>query len=474
MADGQCTRAVVDELTQRIHFVGVGGTGMSALAQHRALGGLPTSGSDRALDEGALEDERARLSAIGIDLHPQDGTGVAGAARVVASTAVEAAIPDLAEARERGIPVIHRADVLAELLGGQPSIAIAGTSGKSTVTGMTFTILEEAGRDPGLVTGGDLVALRGRGLRGNAWRGDGPLVAEADESDGTLVKHAPLIGLVLNLHRDHMDPKHVMDQFQTFASQTRGRTLISDDAELAPMRDGARTFGFGPEAAVRGTALVTDGNGSRFSVGGVTVRVSLPGAYNASNALAAIAAGMAVDVDVATAARAIHGFLGVARRFEVVGERGGVTVVDDFAHNPTKIAAALSAARSRADRVLALFQPHGFAPARFMRDELSQTLPSVLGPDDLMWISEIHYAGGTATRDISSKDLADDLRTAGVDARYVADRDAWPELVGDVARPGDLILVMGARDPGLAALARRVMGSLPSAEGQPPSTPHEA
>lgn len=452
----------MDQDTQRIHFVGIAGTGMSALAQHRALGGLPTSGSDRALDEGAIDDERGRLSAIGVTLHPQDGSGVAGAAQVVASTAIEAAIPDLAEARDLGIPIVHRADVLAGLLGAGPSVAIAGTSGKSTVTGMAFTILDEAGRDPGLVTGGDLISLRARGLRGNAWRGAGPLVAEADESDGTLIKHSPLVGVVLNLHRDHMEPERVMEQFRTFTRQTRQRTVVADDSELALLRDGALTFGFGPDAEIRGTDLTADGPGSQFSVGGTTVRVPLPGAHNASNALAAIAVGLTMDVDVASAARAIEGFRGVARRFEVVGERGGVTVVDDFAHNPTKIAATLRAARSRSDRVLAVFQPHGFAPARFMREELGQTVPAVLGPDDRIWISEIHYAGGTASRDISSRDLADDLRAAGVDATYLADRDAWPQLVSDLARPGDLVLIMGARDPGLAELARRVVHCLPA------------
>lgn len=456
----------MQELKGRVHFVGIAGTGMSALAQHRALGGLPTSGSDRALDRGHIENERAHLVALGVELYPQDGTAVEGAARVVASTAVEARIPDLAEARRLGIPVVHRAHVLAELLGTGPSVAIAGTSGKSTVTGMTFAVLEGAGRDPGLVTGGDLVSVRARGLRGNAWRGSGPLVAEADESDGTLIEHAPLVGVILNLHRDHMEPDRVMAQFATFAERTRGRTVVSDDDALAPLRDGALTFGFGPDAAVRGVDLVADGAGSRFNVGGVTVRVPLPGVHNASNALAAIAAGASLDVDIATAAEAISGFQGVARRFEVVGERSGVTVVDDFAHNPTKIVATLRAARSQGARILALFQPHGFAPARFMRDELAQALPSVLGPEDRFWVSEIHYSGGTATQDISGRDLANDLRSGGVHADYVADRDAWPDLVAGEARPGDLVLVMGARDPGLPRLARRVVERL-----APPGTP---
>ena len=436
---------------------------MSALAQHRALAGLPTSGSDRALDAGAVEEERQRLIALRVHLHPQDGSGVAGAAQIVSSTAVEAAIPDLAEARARDIPVVHRADVLAELLGDGPSVAVAGTSGKSTVTAMTFTILEAAGRDPGLVTGGDLVSLRSRGLRGNAWRGAGPMVAEADESDGSLVKHRPAVGVVLNLHRDHMDPARVLEQFRTFAANTRDRVVVAEDEALASLHRGSLTFGFGAECDIRGTELTLNGHGSSLRVDGVPVQVPLPGAHNASNALAAIAATAALDVDIATAARALGTYEGVARRFQVLGEVNGITVVEDCPHNPTKSAAPLRAARARAGshgRVLALFQPHGFAPARFMREELALVLPAELRPEDRLWIADIHYVGGTAAQDISSADLATGLRDRGAPAFHLSDHEQWLHESAAAARPGDVLLVMGARDPALPRLARQTLEAL--------------
>lgn len=450
----------------REHYVGIAGSGMSALAQYRAMAGLPTSGSDRSFDAGDLSDEAERLASLGIAIHPQDGHHVDGAARLIASTAVEAAIPDLVAARDAKIPVVHRADVLAEHLAGGSSVGIAGTSGKSTVTAMVFTILQAAGRDPGLITGGDLVALRERGVRGNAWRGSGPVVAEVDESDGTLVRHAPSIGVILNLHRDHMDETEVIAQFRTFKDRTRDRVVVNDDAALASLRPGSLVCGFGPDSEVRGTDLRAVAGGSSFDLGGVRVAVPIPGAHNASNALSAIAAAAALDVPVSVAAQALASYAGVKRRYERVGAAHGVRVVDDFAHNPTKIAATLRAATSEAPRVLALFQPHGFAPARFMRAELAATIPPLLRPKDRLWIAEIHYAGGTARRDVSSRDLVEDLRKHGATADYVADRDAWPAQVALAARAGDLVLVMGARDPGLPRLATRVVELL---EAAPPT-----
>jgi len=164
-----------------------------------------------------------------------------------------------------------------------------------------------------------------------------------------------------------------------------------------------------------------------------------------------------MGIDIGVAARAIADFRGVKRRYERVGEAHGIRVVDDFGHNPTKIAATLAAARDDAPRVLALFQPHGFAPARFMRTELATVVPPLLRPQDRLWISEIHYAGGTAVKDISSKDLVDDLVAGGAPAHYIGDRSNWPATVADMARAGDLIIVMGARDPILPKLALRVV-----------------
>lgn len=442
-----------------MHFTGVAGSGMSALAQHRAFGGARTSGSDRGFDQGQLQEERARLERLGIAIWPQDGTGVRGAAAVVASTAVEAGVPDLVQARALAVPVIHRADLLGHLVGAGPSVAIAGTSGKSTVTAMVFEILSRSGRDPGLVTGGDLLALAARGVRGNAWRGAGPLVVEADESDRSLVKHAPEIGVVLNLHRDHVEPAEAHEIFETFVARTRGTALISDDPELEGLRGRARVFGFGKDAdaAFRGEDLEVLPRRSRFRFGGAEVLVPVPGRHNAANALAALAAAVAAGVDPADAAAALAGFAGVGRRFQILGEPGGVTVVDDFAHNPRKVEAALRAAQAIAPRVFAYFQPHGFAPARFMRAELAERVAATLRPADRFCVGEIYFAGGTAARDIGAADLAADLAARGARADPVHARDIWAESLPGQVRPGDLALVMGARDPTLPAFARSLL-----------------
>jgi len=459
------------ETRGRVHFVGVAGAGMSALAAWRAAGGLPTSGSDRAFDRGDAADERARLAAWDVEIHPQDGRGIAGAAQVVCSGAVEAEIPDLVEARRRGVPLVHRAELLAAYAAESESVAVAGSSGKSTVTAMVFGILRAAGRDPGLLTGGELLALRDARRRGNAHRASGPLVFEADESDGTLVRHAPHAAVVLNLHRDHMEPDAVLLQFRTLQRRTRGPVVVPLDPALAALREGALTFGFAPGAEVRGEALRLHAEGSTFLLGGRRVHVPLPGRHNAANALAALATSRALQVPDEVAIEALGRFGGVLRRFEVVGRARGVTVVDDYAHNPTKIGAALRAAQGAGARVLALFQPHGFGPTRFMRAELVETLRAVLRPEDHLWLAPIYYAGGTVARDVSSADLVDDLRAAGRPAELLEDRAAFAPAAARLARAGDVVIVIGGRDPGLAALARAVLAALgaPAAEASGPS-----
>jgi len=443
-----------------LHFVGVAGSGMSALALHRALSGLPTSGSDRALDRGDGSGIRDHLLAAGVVLHPQDGSGVQGAEQVVVSTAVESSIPDVVRAGEEGIPIIHRADLLARLLATGPSIAVAGTSGKSTVSAMIFEILHQAGRDPGLITGGDLVSRRERGEPGNAAAGSGPLVAEADESDGSLVRHAPAVGVILNLHRDHMDEIQVLEQFRTFAEQVREHRVVGDEAPLADLHPGALVFGFSDAAEFRGTKPRPTSSGVSFQIRDIEINLPLPGEYNARNALAALATTHSVGIPLEDAAAALSRFRGVSRRFEEVSDHSGIRVIDDFAHNPTKIIATLQAAQDLAPRVFAFFQPHGFGPARFMRDELARGLAHGLRTQDRMWIGGIYYAGGTAHRDITATDLANDAAARGAPVEAMEDRADLPGIIAAQARDGDIVLVMGARDPGLSRLAADVADAI--------------
>jgi UDP-N-acetylmuramate-alanine ligase len=445
----------------RAHFVGVAGSGMSALAHLRALSGARVSGSDRDFDRGLREDERARCARLGVALFAQDGSGVRGAGVVVASTAAESAVPDLALAKDLGVPVVHRAAWLAAHIRTRRTVAVAGTSGKSTVVAMVFEGLRGAGLDPGVVTGGDLRALQKDGLRGNAWSGSGPLVVEADESDKSLVEYAPEVAVVLNLQRDHDEIAETAKAFATFLAATKGRRLIGDDAALAPFRAGARRVGFTLDAEWGAEDVELGRDGSSFRLRGpdgfrTPVRLPVPGIHNVENAVAALAACGELGADVARAAAALASFQGVARRFEVVARPRGAEVIDDFAHNPAKIAAALATARLRGGRVFAFFQPHGYGPTRFLRADLVDAFATSLGPQDRAFLGEIYFAGGTTAKDISSADLVADLRARGVAVTFLADRSQLADALRDDLRAGDVILVMGARDPTLSDFARQV------------------
>ena len=457
----------------RFHYAGIGGSGMSALAQFQTMAGGRASGSDRAFDRGERAEQRALLERLGIGILPQDGRGVAeDCAAVVVSTAVESEVPDFAAARERGIPILHRSELLAHFVKERRTMAVAGTSGKSTVVAMIFEILRAAGRRPSVITGGELVSLQREGLMGNAWSDPDSriLVVEADESDGSLVHYEPAIGVVLNLQKDHKEIHEVAALFARFRAHTREGFVTGEDANLEPLAGGASIFGFGPRATVRGEGLALEPSGSRFEVSGVRFTLPAPGRHNVANGLAAIAACRAAGVDLPEMVAPLAAFAGVARRFQTLGVARGVEVVDDFAHNPAKLAAAIATARARARRVLAIYQPHGYGPTRFLRPDLVETFVTALGPQDLVWLLEIFYAGGTASRDLSSADIVADIAARKTSARFAPDRKALVEDVLREAREGDLVLVMGARDPSLTGLGRTLLEGLagvPAGAGKP-------
>jgi UDP-N-acetylmuramate--alanine ligase len=496
------------DATRRLHFAGIAGSGMSALAQCEAFAGRSVSGSDRAFDRGQRREERAFLEALGVRIYPQDGSALdAQPTAVVMSTAVEESVPDVRLARERGVPLLHRSELLAEQIATHRTIAVAGTSGKSTVVAMIFEILRgasprgepvrsvpprerkvrgaspgeqvtrdgtlrENAYDPSVITGGELLALRRAGYWGNAWVGASDLlVVEADESDGSLVRYKPVIGVLLNLQRDHHEPSTVAEMFAQFAAHTRERLIVSGDPALASFRPNALTFGVDhaaqapaldgrtgrASADILATDVMLHANGSRFTVRGVSFDLPAPGLHNVRNAVAAIAACHAVGVPLEAMAAPLARFAGVHRRFEVVGHVGGIEVVDDFAHNPDKIRAALATAALRGRRTLAVFQPHGFGPTRFLRADLVRAFAEALRSEDRLWLLEIFYAGGTAARDISSADLAREILECGRVAEVASDRTSLAATVAAHARAGDVVLVMGARDPSLSDLARALL-----------------
>jgi UDP-N-acetylmuramate--alanine ligase len=455
----------------RFHYAGLGGSGMSALAQFQAMLGGRASGSDRAFDRGERAAARAQLERLGIAIHPQDGSGVGDdCAALVVSTAVEESVPDVAAARARGVPVVHRSELLAHFVARLRTVAVTGTSGKSTTVAMIFEILRGAGRDPSVITGGDLVALQREGLWGNAWRGGSDLlVVEADESDGSLTRYAPAVSVVLNLQRDHKEMAEVAAMFATLRERTRERLVLGEGDDLRALREGALVFGAGPDAEVRAEDVRHDPDGSRFTVRGVPFRLPVPGRHNVENALAAIAACLAVGVPLADMVGPLAGFQGVGRRFQILGSAGGVEVVDDFAHNPDKVRAALAAAQARAARVLAVYQPHGYGPTRFLRADFVAAFAGALRPADHVWWLEVFYAGGTATRDFSAADIVAELAARGTAAEFAPSRPWLVARLAAEARSGDLVLVMGARDPSLGELARAILARLGEAP-PPPAT----
>ena len=452
----------------RLHFAGVAGSGMSALAQFAAMKGGRASGSDRSFDRGQRPEAKAQLEALGVVIHLQDGSGLEGdCAALVISTAVEDEVPDVAAARRLGVPVLHRSELLAHFVARYRTVAVTGTSGKSTTVAMVFEILRGAGRDPSVITGGELVALQREGRWGNAWAGASDLlVIEADESDGSVVRYHPAVGVILNLQKDHKEMEAVAEMFRAFRAQVREAAVVGEGGNLAELAVGAATFGFGEGAGLRAEGLSLNAESSAFRVRGRNFVIPVPGRHNVENALAALAACAALGMPLAAMVAPLAAFQGVSRRFQVLGAHRGVTVVDDFGHNPAKVAASIQAAHLRVKaaggRVLAVFQPHGFGPLKFLRKDFVEAFATELASADRLWFLDVFYAGGTAARDITSADVIADIAGLGVAAEVAPSRNYLVGRLVAEARRGDLILVMGARDPSLTDLAKAILAALQS------------
>lgn len=446
-----------------IHFSGIGGVGMSALAQVAAMEGRPVSGSDRDFDRGRNLGVKAALEKLGVKIYPQDGSGITSqTAELALSTAIEDTNPEVVAAKAGGVKISHRSELLASYVNSFDTIAVAGTSGKSTAAAMAFAVLEAGGLSPSIITGGALGALKERGLIGNAWRGKGKvLVVEADESDGTIIRYKAKTGVLLNISKDHKEVTELNKIFREFAGNC-GRTLVNaDDKPARELLPGAELFGF-DAGNWKVTEIKAGPFSSEFKVNGVPFRLPAPGLYNIENALAACAAGAAYGVKLSDAAAGLAGFRGVERRFVLVGEKKGVTVVDDYAHNPAKIAAVLKALhQAPGRRLLVVYQPHGFAPTRLLKNELIESFAAGLADNDMLLMPEIYYAGGTVNKNISSKDIADAVAAKGHKTAFYENRSEIPGVLARLAAPGDIVAVLGARDATLADFARQLLDALP-------------
>jgi UDP-N-acetylmuramate-alanine ligase len=441
-----------------VHLTGVFGTGMSALAQYLRFQGIVVSGSDRLRGTEDTASMQRFLEGLGCAIVNQDGRGVsADADAVCVSTAIEESNPDIAAARAHGVPIVHRSDLLAALIASKRTIAVAGTSGKSTVTAMIFEFLTACGKSPSLISGAPLRRLEGQGLIGNAYSGASDLlVVEADESDGTIVKYAPEVAVVLNVSKDHKSVDEIRDLFATLVSHSQWSASNADDPMLASLQATLR-FGRNSSVAWRPDHEELLRTSVKLVRNGTEYHLPLPGEHNLENLCAALCVCEYFGCDEQALAEAVRMFEGVARRFSVTDTVDNVHVVDDYAHNPAKIAAAISAARGLSARIIAVYQPHGFGPTRFLRDEYIETFRAVFRGDDSLYLLPIYYAGGTAQKNISSADIISGLGPVSFKAEAVSDRTELLIKLKVDARPGDSVLIMGARDPSLPALVRKTV-----------------
>jgi len=449
-------------IPMRVHLIGIGGVGMSAIAQALLDRGDTVSGSDRlwradAADPGPVF---SVLRAAGARLYPQDGSAIVpDLDLVVASSAIESGNPDLDAAARAGLPVVPRAEMLARLVEGRRLIAVAGTAGKTTVTGMIGWLLESLHGDPLVVNGGELVSWSGPHRLGSVRVGAGRwAVVETDESDRSLLRFHPSWAVITNISKDHFTPDEVERLFRSFAEQTTEGIVAGPEtmARLSPAGGPARRV-MAPEL----TDVEFGPDGVRFRYRSRPGRVAMPGRHNAENARLVLALGEALGMDLDTALSALAEFQGVRRRLELIGHvrlrpAGAVPVFDDYAHNSAKIAASWAAIAGGAQRVLGVWRPHGFAPLALSFDELIEVFLHVPRPQDRIFLLPVYYAGGTARGSKTADDLARALRERGRDVRLVSDYDDLEAILRAEMTEGDAVLVMGARDPELPAFCRRL------------------
>jgi UDP-N-acetylmuramate--alanine ligase len=449
-----------------VFFIGIAGTGMSALAQWLAGMGKQVSGSDRYFQPGVPNDTRGKLEAMGIRCFLQNGEGITEeTGLVVVSTAVEDTVPEVQKAKALNIPVIRRSALLALIAESKKTIAVGGTSGKSTTCAMLFHILQRAGLDPGIISGAGLVSIMKEGLIGNAKAGSGEwLVIEADESDGSIVQYKPEVGVLLNVDKDHKEMDALMEIFSEFRKNTH-RLFIVNLAQAAARQlsqNPAHDFSADPSfpAGYQAAGFHQQGLEISFTINGVEFALQTVGRHNMENALAATAVAGQLGVDLPVCADALKSYEGIYRRHQVLGRKHGVWLIDDYAHNPVKCAVSMAACQEIAPRLIAWFQPHGYAPTRFLRHDFVKEIARVLRPADEIWMSEIFYAGGTTSKDISAADLINDLKALNKPAFFVEDRNQFLTSVRSHLTGNCVLLLMGARDPSLENFAKEIWEEL--------------
>ena len=450
---------------QNVFFIGIAGSGMSAIAQYLKGIDKNVSGSDRYFKPGVFNETKNKLEAEGIICFEQNGEGINSSTElVVVSAAIEDTVIEVQKAKQLNIPIIKRSELLALISESKRTIAVGGTSGKSTTVAILFEIIDHAGLQPSLISGAGLTRLIKQNKIGNAAVGKGAwLIIEADESDGSIVQYKPEIGLLLNVDKDHKDLPELMQLFTQFKNNCQ-TFIVNQSNKFAAELSQNIQHDFSSDENGEAGFIMKDFNQQRFEISfkinQTQFKLNAPGKHNAENALAAIAAANFIGIDLAACSSALKNYEGIYRRHQIIGSKNGVTLIDDFAHNPAKCAASIKACQPVAEKLIAWFQPHGYTPTKFLRNDFVKEIAAVLRPQDEIWMSEIFYAGGTTTKDISANDLINDLKALNKNAFFVEHRNDLVKAIKQHLTGNCCILLMGARDPGLEAFAQFVWSKL--------------
>lgn len=452
----------------KVSFCGISGSGMSALAQILKIKGSEVIGSDRSFDQGKDDLNKQALIDVGIKILPQDGSAITDDLDCLyVSTAVEDTIPDVKVALEKHIPIKQRSDLLAEIFHQYThNIAVGGTSGKTTTTAMIGYILDVLGQLPCMINGGLLQNYTDKkGIPNIIFNKGDICVIEADESDGSIEKYHPYISLINNISVDHKPLEVLQELFTDFANRAKYGVVVNADCEYTRniKHPHKKTVSFSiknREADFFAYNIEPLEGGTKYSIDGKSFKLNLIGRFNVANAMAAIATCSLLGIDKFDAAKALEGFLGTKRRLEVIGAKNGITVIDDFSHNPDKVKASMSALKDYKGRVIVMFQPHGFSPMRLMGKDIAANFAATMDNEDMLLMPEIFFAGGTITRDVSSKDLLKVVEDAGKRTKFFETRDDVKKFIIENAKEGDRIVIMGARDNSLPVFCQQILEEL--------------
>ncbi len=442
-------------------FIGVAGTGMSAIAQYLSGIGKNVSGSDREFSKGKATNIERQLTDAGINCYKQDGSGISSKTDVcVVSTAVESNNIEYQKALQLQIPIIHRADILADICKSKKTIAVAGTSGKSTTAAMIYHIMEQSHKPISFIGGAGLISLQEQGKIGNstAVPKSKYLVIEADESDGSLVKYKPEISVILNIEKDHKELDDLKQIFTIFKENTKSKVIVNQSNSRAKQLSQNKTFDFGntSDCGFQSSNFKQKNFSISFTMNKVNFEIPTLGKHNMENANAAVAACHNLEISIQEAADALRTYKGIYRRHQLIGKPDGVYLIDDYAHNPVKLSASIKACQFNNSKLITWFQPHGFKPTKFLRKEFVSEIASALRDEDEIWMSEIYYAGGTVVKDISANDLIKELKKLGKKAFFVENRADFPSKIKHKLKPDDVVLLTGARDHSLSSFAKYV------------------